>query len=127
METLDAKLANEIEWSNPRLLCIAGDFTKYDVHAIQQINRNIELIRHQKYEDDLLLLELVSETTVQDASNSRNTKIEEIEEKPINVKRMNAKTITEYIEQSDQDLHDRFEAVKSFIEALGDDIQVKRT
>lgn len=108
METLDAKLANEIEWSNPRLLCIAGDFTKYDVHAIQQINRNIELIRHQKYEDDLLLLELVSETTVQDASNSRNTKIEEIEEKPINVKRMNAKTITEYIEQSDQDLHDRF-------------------
>src|SRR5689334_22104200 len=35
--------ADEIEWSSPRLLCIAGDFTKYDSHAVQQINRNIEL------------------------------------------------------------------------------------
>ncbi len=125
METIDAKLANEIEWSNPRLICIAGDFTKYDIHAIQQINRNIELVRYQKYEDDLLLLELVSETTVQDIGNYRDTKIEDAEEKTNHIRKIPIKTITEYIEQSDKDVQDRFEAVKSFIEALGDDIQVK--
>ena len=27
METLDTKIAKNIEWSNPRLICIAGDFT----------------------------------------------------------------------------------------------------
>lgn len=37
----------DIDWSNPRLLCIARDFTRYDDYAIGQINRNIELIRYR--------------------------------------------------------------------------------
>ena len=39
MKKLGSEVAECIEWSSPRLLCIAGDFTKYDVHAVQQINR----------------------------------------------------------------------------------------
>lgn len=35
----------------PRLISIAGDFTKYDEHAVQQINRDIELVRYRRYED----------------------------------------------------------------------------
>ncbi|MEL7665567.1 DUF5655 domain-containing protein [Methanosarcina mazei] len=124
MEIIDTKVANDIEWSNPRLICIAGDFTRYDVHAIQQINSNIELLRYQKYEDDLLLLDLVSATTVQDASTSR-IPIDEIEEKTNSTKKLAVKTITEYIEQSDKEVRDRYEALKSFIEALGDDVQIK--
>ncbi|HNB24535.1 MAG TPA: DUF91 domain-containing protein, partial [Candidatus Melainabacteria bacterium] len=54
-------IADLIDWPGTRLICIAGEFTKYDVHAVQQINRNIELIRYRKYED-LLLLELVNST-----------------------------------------------------------------
>lgn len=125
METIDAKVANDIEWSNPRLICIAGDFTKYDVHAIQQINRNIELLRYQKYEDDLLLLDLVSAINVEDASTLKGTVIKEIEEKQNNTKKGTGKTVIEYIEQSDKDVQDRYEAVKAFIEALGDDVQSK--
>lgn len=49
-----------IEWSNPRLICIAGDFTKYDQHAVQQINRNVELIKYARFGDELLLMELVN-------------------------------------------------------------------
>ncbi|KKH45572.1 DUF5655 domain-containing protein [Methanosarcina sp. 1.H.A.2.2] len=124
METLDAKIAKNIEWSNPRLICIAGDFTRYDVHAIQQINSNIELLRYQKYEDDLLLLDLVGATTVQDASISR-TPIDETVEKTNGTKKFTVKTIVEYIEQSDKEVRDRYEALKSFIEALGDDVQIK--
>lgn len=44
IKTLGKEYADKIEWSIPRLLCIAGDFTKYDEHAVKQINRNIELI-----------------------------------------------------------------------------------
>jgi hypothetical protein len=46
MKKLGDKAADAIEWSAPRLLCIASDFTRYDEHAVQQINRNIELIRY---------------------------------------------------------------------------------
>jgi predicted transport protein len=44
------------------LLCIAGDFTKYDEHAVQQIDRSIELIRYRRYGDNLMLFELVNAT-----------------------------------------------------------------
>ena len=43
MQSLNKESAENVEWSAPRLLCIAGDFTKYDGHAVKQMNRNIEL------------------------------------------------------------------------------------
>lgn len=126
MEILGIEIANEIEWGIPRLICIAGDFTKYDVHAIQQINRNIELLRYLRFEDDLLLLDLVSATSVQNKDNSlRNEKIIEIKAKSNNIKKWSSKSVSEYIEQSDSEIQDRYEALKSFIEALGDDVQSK--
>lgn len=54
---LGAAAAEAIDWTSPRVVCIAADFTKYDGHAVQQIGRNIELIRYRKFGDDLLLLE----------------------------------------------------------------------
>lgn len=54
MNKFDKKTSESIEWENARLICIAGDYTKYDSYAVQQINRNIELIRYKKFEDLLL-------------------------------------------------------------------------
>ncbi len=28
----------KLDWSNPRLVCVAGDFNRYDEHAVAQIN-----------------------------------------------------------------------------------------
>src|SRR5580658_5698097 len=50
--------ADAIDWDAPRVICIAADFSKFDVHAVQQINSNIELIRYRQFGSDLLLLEL---------------------------------------------------------------------
>ncbi|MBP7646548.1 MAG: DUF91 domain-containing protein [Comamonas sp.] len=58
MDKLGAAVAASIDWSAPRLLCVAADFTKYDRHAVQQIQRNIELLRYRHFGSDLLLLEL---------------------------------------------------------------------
>ena len=33
-------LGEPIDWSSPRLVCVASDFTRYDEHAIAQINRS---------------------------------------------------------------------------------------
>ena len=59
-QKLGAAVADEINWTAPRLICIAGDFTRYDKHAVQQINRNIELVRYLRYGDDLIMLELAN-------------------------------------------------------------------
>ncbi|SHL25102.1 Predicted transport protein [Bacillus sp. bc15] len=119
MRRFGEEVSNAIDWSSPRLLCIAGGFTKYDEHAVEQINRNIELYVYKHYEDGLLLLDLVNATTAQTVHinddttaliTNRNTKV---------------KTVSDYLEQSNKQLIDRFEALKLYMLALGDDVQVK--
>lgn len=46
LEAYGNAVANDIDWSMPRVICIASDFNKYDEEAIKQINRNVSLIRY---------------------------------------------------------------------------------
>lgn len=64
LDKLGKAVADSVDWTGPRLLCIAGGFTKYDEHAVHQMGRNIELIRHRRFGDGLLLFELVNATAV---------------------------------------------------------------
>lgn len=118
---LGSEWEEKIDWNNPRLLCISGDFTKYDLHAVQQINRNIELIRYRQFDPDLLLLELVNATSAQNGGESESKRSSLRKGK----KQIIYKTFSEYLEQSDDDVKDRYEALRAFIEALGDDVQTK--
>lgn len=106
-----------VNWSSPRLLCIASGFTKYDEHAVQQINRNIELYCYKRFGDDLLLLDLVNSTTAQIIES------ESVGKQIISINKSIEKTVTEYLAQSNTTLKNRYEALKAFILALGDDIQ----
>ncbi|SUP80723.1 DUF5655 domain-containing protein [Yersinia wautersii] len=63
MDKLGKETAECIDWLGTRLLCIAADFNKYDQHAVQQINRNISLIRYKLFSEDLLMFELVNAIT----------------------------------------------------------------
>ena len=56
MRLLGKDISENIDWANPRLVCIAGNFTKYDEHAVQLIDRNIELYRYSFYDEQFLLL-----------------------------------------------------------------------
>src|SRR3954470_13485723 len=74
MDKLGKPAADAIDWSAPRLVCIAADFTRYDGHAVQQINRNIELIRYRRFGEDLLLLELANTAVAGSAKSMRGGK-----------------------------------------------------
>ena len=32
-----SKIIDNIDWENPRIICVANDFTKYDQHAVNQM------------------------------------------------------------------------------------------
>ena len=57
IEKFGMEVANQIDWSVPCVICIANDFTRYDVHAVNQMQRNIKLVKYRKYGEDLLLFE----------------------------------------------------------------------
>jgi predicted transport protein len=111
------KDADGIDWTGTRLLCVAADFTRYDEHAVQQINRNIELIRYRRFGDDLVLLELVNSV----AAKGSEAKIV----KP-DGKHAAEKTWDDEIAGLNPPLPDVFETLRAFLLALGDDVQEKR-
>ncbi|MEU9122809.1 transporter [Streptomyces sp. NPDC048506] len=58
-EKLGAEVAEAIDWSNPRLVCVAGDFTHHDTVAIEMIGRRIDLVSYRVF-NDVLTLQLVA-------------------------------------------------------------------
>lgn len=117
LEKYGKEEADKIEWSGPRLLCIAGDFTKYDQHAVQQINRNIELLRYRKFEDELLMIELVNATS---ASGSSDTSTDNGKGS-----KTQYKTVSDNLAQAKPALLDLYESLTAFLGSLGDDVQQK--
>lgn len=112
LKRLGQQSSDTIDWTSPRLICIAGDFTKYDEHAVQQINRNVELVRYRNFGDDLLLLELVNAVTA------------EIIEKALSTS-ASSKTVTELLSDADEEFKALYDALKQFLITLGDDVQEK--
>lgn len=118
MEYFGKEEADQIDWSAPRLLCIAADFTRYDEHAVQQINRNIELIRYRRFGDGLLLLELVNATTATETDTA-------IQDGKTPGGGGTYKTISQTLTELNGTLIDLLESLKAFLTALGDDVQMK--
>lgn len=126
MRLLGASASEAIDWKFPRLLCIAADFTRYDQYAVQQINRNIELIRYRRYGTDLLLLEMVNEVTEQPVEVESAGSGASVAQAPAaQAHAQGGQRVLELLAQSSPELQARFEALKTYLLALGDDVQMK--
>jgi predicted transport protein len=129
MEKLGKDIAENIEWSEARLLCIASDFTHYDEHAIQQINRNIELIRYRYFGQDLLLLELINAQSAKPNSSKDKPLVTDVSINNVSAnvaKRVSTdKTQSERLAEASPELVLLFDELCSFVEQLGDEVQRK--
>ncbi|TMR03374.1 DUF91 domain-containing protein [Actinomadura soli] len=117
MKRLGSEDAKALDWSNPRLICVANGFTRYDEHAVLQINRSIELVRYRKFEPDLLALELVISTKPDTATGAPPQKVSSSP--------ANAKTVTELLDQASTELRDLYAELERYCESLGDDVTKK--
>jgi predicted transport protein len=108
--------ADSIDWLAPRLICIAADFTKYDGHAVQQINRNIELLRYRQFGMELLLLELVNAVGAQ-TSAGKKTKVAKTND--------DEKPVWDLLAETTSALRAVFDSLESYLLSLGDDVQRK--
>lgn len=107
--------ARQIEWGAPRLICIAADFTKYDIHAVKQMGRNIELIRYRRFGEELLLLELLTAVSASPMAAPGPG------DKPQN----KYKSISEMMADASGELANLYADVETFLLGLGDDVTKK--
>lgn len=116
MDRLGKEVAENIDWTGPRLLCIAGGFTRYDEHAVKQMNRNIELIRYRRFGDELLLFELVNATSASPGSGATSSN---------SSTSVAYKTISQMLSEMQGPLLDLYDELQAYLLALGDDVQEK--
>ena len=128
LEKFGKPAADAIDWSAPRLVCIAADFTKYDGHAVQQINRNIELIRYRCFGDELLLFELANaSSTVRPKAGPKSNKASEGPmDAPGPAKTGGPdKSYAEVLPTLSSETADLLVSLEDHVMALGDDVQRK--
>jgi len=129
MDKLGKPAVDAIDWTAPRLVCIAADFTKYDGHAVQQINRNIELIRYRRFGEELLLLELANATSAnggrasaaKTAKSPKSPPEEASAAKPVTGDR----SFAEWLPLLPPHLNELMASLEGYVLSLGDDVQRK--
>jgi len=50
----------EVDWTSPRVLCVAESFSRYDSYAVQQMSRSVQLVQYRLFEGPFLLLDIVA-------------------------------------------------------------------
>lgn len=112
---LGANAAARVDWSSPRLICIAGDFTRYDAHAVREIGRRVDLVRYTRFGDGILALEsLVSVAGTGDVRSNGGTSADRLSPSG------SSKTVTEILGQAPQSLQDLYADLDARLLALGD-------
>ncbi|MFI1432588.1 transporter [Streptomyces lydicus] len=101
-EKLGTEGAEAVDWSNPRLVCIAGDFTDHDPKAIEVIGRRMDLVSYRVF-DDMLPLQLVA--SVAGSSSPTRTKAPSASR---GTGTASPKSVQQYLDDSPQDLQDLF-------------------
>ena len=107
------------------MVCIANGFSRYDEYAVQQIERNIDLMRYCYFGEDLIALELVH------AHDAGATRKRVTSSKPSTVeartkeKRNADKTQAERIAMASPELTALYESLCTYAEQLSDEVQRK--
>lgn len=123
LDRLGADAATGIDWRNPRLICVANGFTKYDEHAVNQMNRSIDLVRYRDFEGELLALELVHSSRV-DGQTSTDAPEPGGPGAAASTPQY-YKTVSEYLDQAPTALKDLYGELEDYATALGDDVTKK--
>lgn len=117
-EKLGKEVADSIDHSSTRLICIATDFTRDDLGAYELMPNNIDLVRYRRFGENQLLLERIT------SSEATATPV------PLSVgasKSAPDKPITQVLEESSPSTKALFDALKQAILNQGEDVSEKST
>jgi len=118
----------EVDWSDIRVICIAPEFKKYDLHAVQVMGANIELWQYKIYENGIISIDEVfkrTETRVQSTidTNGKNPVMVEAGRKAAETRKNATYTIDEHIEKVNGNLKDLLNEIREYIVNLDTSIE----
>ena len=118
----------EVDWSDIRVICIAPEFKKYDLHAVQVMGANIELWQYKVYENGIISIEEIyrrTETRIHTstANNGKNPIMVAAGKKAAETRRNSTYIVEEHINKVNSDLTDLLNEIRDFIVNLDSGIE----
>lgn len=118
----------EIDWSEIRVICIAPEFKKYDLHAVQMMGSNIELWQYKIFENGILSIDEVfrksgTQNQVIIETNGKNPVMVEAGKKAAQTRKTATYTIDEHLGKVNQDLVALFNEIREYIVNLESSIE----
>lgn len=119
----------EVDWSDIRVICLAPEYKKYDLHAVQVMGANIELWQYKIYENGILNIEevykksnLLSNLDVE-VSNGKNPIMVQAGKKAAQTRKNSTYSIDLHLENLDKNLLELFNEIREFIVNLDSSIE----
>jgi predicted transport protein len=121
----------DVDWSDIRVICLAPEYKKYDLHAVQVMGANIELWQYKTYENGILNIEEVYKRTATITSsnqeindlNGKNPVMVEAGRKAALTRRTATYTLEEHFEGLNEDMQELFETIRDYIIGLDGSIE----
>ncbi len=119
----------EVDWSDIRVICLAPEYKKYDLHAVQVMGANIELWQYKTYENGILNIEEVFKRAVTSSHQptetltGKNPVMVEAGKKAALTRKTATYTLEEHCENLDKNILDLFNAVRDYIVTLDSSIE----
>ncbi|MEW5530601.1 transporter [Streptomyces virginiae] len=114
-DQLGHEAARAVDWSNPRIVCIAGDFTSHSAVALEVIGRRIDLVAYRAFED-VLTLRLVASVAGTAALAQRRPSLASASVSA----RTSVKSVQQFLDESPSGLRALFADLDAVLLAHGD-------
>ncbi len=112
------KLIQIIDWRNPRVICIAENYNKYDTDAVEVIPVRIELFKYRYYENGIFSLEPL---------NTIERPVEKVEKLKESIVSTDLVNINQQLSKAQPDIKQIFEELRSRIFQMDENIEEKIT
>jgi predicted transport protein len=106
-----------VDWSNIRVICLAPNYKKYDLHAVQVIGLNIELWTYRLYNNGSLYLDEVLQESVTTAGSSSKKRLTATQKANV-TKKTGAVTVDQHFEGKPKGVQGLARSVQEFLFGL---------
>jgi len=121
----------EVDWSEVRVICIAPNYKKYDLYAVQMMGANIELWAYHLFENRFLYLEKVLQTGYSPSAseegepeiNGKNPVMVAAGKKAALTRATGVYTFEEHLEGKSDEIKELAFAIQEFITGLDSAIE----
>lgn len=119
----------EVDWTDIKVICLAPEYKKYDLHAVQMMGANIELWQYKTYENGILNIEVAYKRThttsnqINEDFEGKNPIMVEAGKKAAITRKTAIYTLDQHFENLDSQILELFNLVRDYIVSLDNSIE----